>query len=318
MNRTDRLLAIVLELQGRGRRRAEDLAATFETSKRTIYRDITALCEAGVPIVATPGLGYSLTPGYFLPPLSFTAPEATLLLLGAEVMAGSFDTLYRRVAEAAGRKIEAVLPEQARDEARYLRDAIVFIRPAAAHEAAEALLPLIRACILERRRLRFRYFAPGADTAPAPREADPYGLAHYAGAWYMTGYAPARRAVRRFRIDRMEDVTALAETFSRPPGFAIRQGEAEDGRTVVVRALLDPAVARQAREAPSFYQVAAEPRAEGLLITLRVRDETDAVRWLLGWGAAVRAVEPDSLRARMAAEAEAMARNYRPPDPLLT
>jgi predicted DNA-binding transcriptional regulator YafY len=42
------------------------------------------------------------------------------------------------------------------------------------------------------------------------------------------------------------------------------------------------------------------------------------VRWLLGWGAAVRAVEPDSLRARMAAEAEAMARNYRPPDPLLT
>jgi predicted DNA-binding transcriptional regulator YafY len=118
MNRTDRLLAIVLELQGRGRRRAEDLAATFETSKRTIYRDITALCEAGVPIVATPGLGYSLTPGYFLPPLSFTAPEATLLLLGAEVMAGSFDTLYRRVAEAAGRKIEAVLPAQARDEAR--------------------------------------------------------------------------------------------------------------------------------------------------------------------------------------------------------
>ncbi len=72
MNRTDRLLAIVLELQGRGKRRAEDLAETFETSKRTIYRDIQALCETGVPIVSIPGRGYSLVEGYFLPPLSFT------------------------------------------------------------------------------------------------------------------------------------------------------------------------------------------------------------------------------------------------------
>ena len=57
MNRTDRLLAILLELQRKGARRAEDLAATFETSKRTIYRDIQALCESGVPVVAQPGLG---------------------------------------------------------------------------------------------------------------------------------------------------------------------------------------------------------------------------------------------------------------------
>ena len=317
MQRSDRLLAIVLELQGRGRRRAEDLAATFETSKRTIYRDITALCAAGVPIVATPGLGYSLVPGYFLPPLTFTAPEATLLLLGAEVMAGSFDTLYRRVAEAASRKIEGVLPQRAREEARYLRDAITFIAPAAPNEAAATLLPLLRECIIERRRLRFRYYGRGAQTAAAAREADPYGLTHYAGAWYLTAYAPERQAVRRFRLDRMEDVTPLTQTFNRPEGFRLRR-DPEEGRTLTVRALLDPAVARLVREAPSFYQVAAEAHAEGLLITLRVRDESDAVRWLLGWGAAVRAVEPESLRERMIAEAEAMARNYRGADPLLT
>src|SRR5690349_23695534 len=86
MNRTDRLLAIVLELQSAGRRRAEDLAATFETSKRTIYRDIQALSEAGVPLVAIPGQGYSLMEGYFLPPLTFSAGEAAMLLLGSEVM----------------------------------------------------------------------------------------------------------------------------------------------------------------------------------------------------------------------------------------
>src|SRR5215475_1446884 len=87
MNRTDRLLAIILELQGKGRQRAEDLAATFETSKRTIYRDIQALGEAGVPVVSIPGLGYSLMKGYFLPPLSFSTDEATMLILGSDLMA---------------------------------------------------------------------------------------------------------------------------------------------------------------------------------------------------------------------------------------
>src|SRR5437588_970923 len=89
MNRTDRLLAIILELQGKGWQRAEDLAETFETSKRTIYRDIQALGEAGVPVVSLPGRGYSLMKGYFLPPLSFTTDEATMLLLGSDLMAQS-------------------------------------------------------------------------------------------------------------------------------------------------------------------------------------------------------------------------------------
>ena len=54
MNRTDRLLAIVLELQAKKMLRTEDLAAIFEVTKRTIYRDMLALCEAGVPVVSLP------------------------------------------------------------------------------------------------------------------------------------------------------------------------------------------------------------------------------------------------------------------------
>src|SRR4030095_14369609 len=95
MNRTDRLLAILLELQRKGARRAEDLAATFETSNRTIYRDIQALSESGVPVVAQPGVGYSLVEGYFLPPVSFSVDEATMLLLGGDSAAQNFDAQYR-------------------------------------------------------------------------------------------------------------------------------------------------------------------------------------------------------------------------------
>jgi predicted DNA-binding transcriptional regulator YafY len=129
MNRTDRLLAIVLELQRAGKRRAEDLAATFETSKRTIYRDMEALSEAGVPVVAVPGQGYTLMAGYFLPPLSFRTDEATMLLLGSDVMAQQFDARYRAAVQSAAAKIEGVLPETLRGEVRALQESIRFLAP---------------------------------------------------------------------------------------------------------------------------------------------------------------------------------------------
>ncbi|MBE0690863.1 MAG: HTH domain-containing protein, partial [Anaerolineae bacterium] len=116
MNRTDRLLGIVLELQAKGWLRAEDLAATFEVSKRTIYRDMEALAETGVPIMSQPGQGYGLVPGYFLPPVNFGVDEAVVLLLGADYMAKHFDASYAQAARRAESKIEAVLPDRLRAE----------------------------------------------------------------------------------------------------------------------------------------------------------------------------------------------------------
>jgi biotin operon repressor len=125
MNRTDRLLAIILELQAKHHVRAEDLAQTFEVSKRTIYRDIDALGESGVPIVAMPGLGYSLIEGYFLPPLAFTSDEAIMLLLGADFVARNFDAQYRQATQLASHTMMAVLSEAHRREVEYLQRCIV-------------------------------------------------------------------------------------------------------------------------------------------------------------------------------------------------
>ena len=66
MNRIDRLLAMVLVLQRHNLVRAADLAARFAISKRTVYRDVAALSEMGVPVVAQPGEGDALMEGYFL------------------------------------------------------------------------------------------------------------------------------------------------------------------------------------------------------------------------------------------------------------
>ncbi len=121
MNRTDRLLAIVLELQSRKIVRAEELAERFETSVRTIYRDMQALSEANVPVVGAPGQGYSLMEGYFLPPVSLTAAEAVALLLGAEFVQKKLEPNYGIHAASANAKIEAVLPQPVRAEAGRIR-----------------------------------------------------------------------------------------------------------------------------------------------------------------------------------------------------
>lgn len=318
MNRTDRLLAIVLELQRAGKRRAEDLAATFETSKRTIYRDMEALSEAGVPIVAAPGQGYALMEGYFLPPLSFRTDEATMLLLGSDVMAQQFDAQYRAAAQSAAAKIEGVLPEKLRAEVRDLQESIRFFAPSDPAEH-ETLLHLRRA-IFDRTTVRFRYTAriPSEQEPPVYREVDPYGLIHVGGRWHLTGYDHLRRGMRTFRLDRIEERQSLDRTFIRSPTFTTRQRPPDTDRTIVVRALFDHETARWVRESRSYFIIAEEEMADSLLVTLTVRQERDVLSWLLGWGSHVRVLEPESLREQIVAEAAALLDHHRASLSLLT
>jgi predicted DNA-binding transcriptional regulator YafY len=314
MNRTDRLLAIVLELQGKGRQRAEDLAATFETSKRTIYRDIQALGEAGVPLISVPGRGYSLMKGYFLPPLSFTTDEATMLLLGSDFTAQNFDAQYRSAAQSASRKIESVLSEKLRDEVRYLQDSILFISSGSTEDITETeMVRQLRRAIIERTTVRFcyhtRYVRNGQSTQQT-READPYGLVHYANAWHLVAYCHLRQDIRNFRLDRMENLELLSRTFQRPTDFKMHQRRQEEAQRVVVRALFDQEVARWVRESRSYFTVAEEESAQGLLVTFQVRQESEILQWLLSWGRHVQVLEPESLRSMIAEEAVGMLRNH--------
>lgn len=319
MNRTDRLLAIVLELQGKGWQRAEDLADTFETSKRTIYRDIQALSESGVPLVAVPGQGYSLMEGYFLPPVSFTTDEATMLLLGSDFMAQSFDAQYRAAAQSASRKIEGVLREQVRAEVTYLRENIRFIASSQPEAQGNGeLLAQLRRAIIERNTIRFQYYPRYQDgnEPPTLREVDPHSLAYIGGATYLNAYDHSRNGMRNFRLDRIDKLALLPKHFVRHADVAgVRR---EEIRGITVRILFDHQVTRWAQEARSFFTVSEEQTADGLLVTLAVRQESEILQWLLGWGRHVRVLEPASLRRMVAQEAEAILRNCQNDESLLT
>ncbi len=314
MNKMDRLLAIVLELQAREWTRAEELAAIFEVSKRTIYRDMQALSEAGVPLVAVTGQGYGLMEGYFLPPLNFTTDEALMLILGSDFMAQNFDAQYRQAAETASAKIETVLPERLKADVAYLRRNINFF--ASRSPVGEMdLTPLkqLRRAIIERRRVRLDYvkrFGAVGTGEKSSRDVDPYSLARLSMDWYLLAHCHLRQGLRVFRLARIDKLTVLGQTFDRPPEFKPDWMNPSGGQSIIVRALFTPEVARWVQESHTYNILEAEKVPEGLLVTLFVRDEREMLQWLLGWGGSVRVLEPETLCQLLLDEAKRVVALY--------
>ena len=303
MNRTDRLMAILLELQARGELRAEDLAETFEVSVRTVYRDVQALSESGVPVVATPGKGYRLMEGYFLPPLSFTAEEATLLLVGGGFVHDRVDPELRRAADSALRKLAGVLPADRRTEVERRRQEMLFASMASAPD--DPRLAMLREAIGERRAVCLLYHAYRR-AEPEPRVIEPVRLLHLQDAWYVAGYCRVRRAPRFFRLDRVDGLDVLDERFVPDERHRIVRNRVADEPWPEAVVRFDPSAERWVRERQPFYLLREEQDADGTRFVYALRDERELLTWLLSWGASAEVLTPPSLRAALAEEARAI------------
>src|SRR6185295_7075764 len=145
MNRIERLTGIVLLLQEK-RRTSAEIAHRFEVSKRTVLRDIQALCEIGVPIIAQAGPdgGYWLPADYALAPLALTTHEAFLLLLSLNLIARLSDVPFRRERASLLAKLRALLPQPPPSEIEQLL-AVASIDVPVRDQSAPFLEPLLEA-----------------------------------------------------------------------------------------------------------------------------------------------------------------------------
>ena len=303
-------MAILLELQARGELRAGDLAERFEVSVRTIYRDLDGLAQGGVPLLATPGKGYRLLDGYFLPPLSLTGSEAGVLVLGAEFVRDRVDPELGRAADDALRKLESILPAEQRLRVEHWRRELMFPR---SRRTDQARLGPIRTAIEERRVLRLLYHAYRRPD-PELRDVEPISLIFLAEAWHLAAYCRVRQAPRFFRLDRIDDLVVLNERFTQGERHALAgapaPSAAQPGLLVEARVRFDPAVVRWVRERQPFMFVREEVDLAGPVFVYAVRDERALLGWLLGWGASVELLDPLGLRARLANEARAITRKH--------
>ena len=302
---------MVLELQGRDRVTAAELARTFGVTKRTIYRDIQALNESGVPVVSAAGQGYWLMEGYFLPPVSLSPAEAIMLVLGSEVMAQSFDAQYRAAATSASRKIEAVLNEAVAKEVSYLKDNIRFIHATGEPADTSELLQLARRAILERRCLRLSYVKRVANKQEASeRSVNPHGLLHFNDIWMLSAFCQLRGAMRMFRLDRIQSVTLMDETFARQKDFSVHNLQRLQAEPITIELLFQPDMTPWVKERSAYFVRAYKETLVGLQVTLQVGRFNEAFAWILGWGSSVTVLSPESLKKRVKQELESMLKTY--------
>ena len=296
MNRLDRLFAITLMLQAKGRLRAKDLAAWFEVSERTIYRDIAALSESGVPVVSLPGEGYELMEGFFLPPLLFTPAEASALLLGAQMLTSHASGRLPASAQQALAKIAAILPDELRLEMQRLGEIVQFVAPSQRFDLDHPLLATLQQAIGERRVVRLRYHSYNRNEV-TEREVEPQQLAYSSGAWYLSGYCRLRQGERAFRLDRIDGLDLLKKTFKPRPA------DRPQGEPIEVTIRFQPDVVRWVRERQHYAFQAEEPAPDGgAVMVYRLGTLQEIKPWLLSWGAAAEPLTPAHLRDEMRQE----------------
>ncbi|HJZ46752.1 MAG TPA: YafY family protein [Roseiflexaceae bacterium] len=297
MNRIDRLFAILLLLQHKRRVRAEDLARAHEVSERTIYRDMVALQESGVPIISLPGVGYELVEGYYLPPLLFSHSEASALFLSAQMLMAHTTGRISADAERALAKIAVVLPTHVRQAAERLAETIEFIMPPVRFDVDDARLTTFQQAIRERHVVRLLYHSYHRDQT-TERDVEPYYLTYANGSWYINGYCRLRCDMRAFRFDRIEHLELLADTFEPHTPQMTEQP------TIDAHVRFEANAVRWVRERQHYAFQAEVPTSDGqaIIMSYRVHQISELLAWLLSWGAAAQALDPPELRDAVRAE----------------
>ena len=216
---TGRALTVLELLQSRPSITGPELAERLEMDVRTVRRYITILQDIGIPIEGTIGRhgGYRLRPGFKLPPLMFTEEEATAIALGLLGAAWLQISMPSAATEGALAKVSRVLPQRSRERMNALA-AHMILSPhqQAAPPAAELLLNLSEA-IQQRRRIALDYRSYHDQVTH--RTVEPYSIVGWWGRWYLVGYCCLRQDFRLFRLDRLEQVQYLAESFVRDQAF---------------------------------------------------------------------------------------------------
>ncbi len=294
--KSSRLFQIVYLLMRDGRATAPELARELEVSVRTIYRDLDALSQAGVPIVTEQGQGggIRLMDGYVLDKALMNESEREQLLLAVKVLASatreSDAPLLLKLGALFGGESPGWLQV---DLARW------------GQSGQDERFDAIRLALMHKRVLSFHYLGAGG---PSRRRVKPARLCYKGSSWYLQGLCLARQAFRTFKVSRMTEVVAgeegFLETLVPPPIDDFESSELD----TEVKLRCSPRMAFRVYD--EFAPEAIEREADGrLLVTARMPLGDGWLEgYLLSFGGEAEALSPAALRASLAEYARAAAK----------
>ena len=212
MNRIDRLHAILTHLQSKRLVKAQEIADRFSISLRTVYRDVKALEESGVPVIGEAGSGYSIMEGYRLPPLMFTQEEAASLLLAGKLAAPQTDASVQKKLEEALLKIKSVLRTADKEQLNELSERVQILSMNNTDEPHQKHLTALQQAVAANRLLFIRYESSYSKTETTERLVEPLGLLHYSNSWHLIGWCRLRNDYRDFKVNRISRLQLKDET----------------------------------------------------------------------------------------------------------
>lgn len=304
MNRIDRLAAIVIQLQSRRLVKAQDIADKFSISLRTVYRDIHALEEAGVPVTGEAGIGYRLMEGYKLPPVMFNQEEASALLTAAKLMVSMSDENSSKHYLSALDKIKAVLRLAEKDHLQEIDEHIAVIsHPSFVYKKpAELHLQKILKAIASSARIEINYTSI-EKSETLQRKAEPIGIYYQGTHWYLIAFCLLRNDYRNFRTDKINTLLLTDEKMvqTHPPlqTFINQLSAQRQVQKVVIDAEKD--IIKYFGE-QKYYNgfVKEEEAGDYIRMTFLSGSLTGFARWYMLFGDKAKIVEPLQLNEMVA------------------
>jgi predicted DNA-binding transcriptional regulator YafY len=289
--------------------RAQDLAARFEVSERTVYRDVEALLELGIPLVGVAGEGYRLMAGYSLPPIMFTEAETQSLFLAIAMLSGLTKNGPTKAAAATAlEKVQAILPAATLERAQALQKVLGFYavgRPPVDLDD-ERFVQLQQA--IDRKRVVYLHYHAQHSNSISARDVEPLYLAFLDNAWLLHGYCRLRQDYRNFRLDRIDHLKLKSETFEPRP--IKLPNLSTDTTRVLVRFDADSVRWVRERQHLTYGGDLSEDEDGGVVMVYNVSYPMQFVRWLMGWGEEMEIIAPPEVRAMMAQAAQQMAARH--------
>ncbi|CAG5089412.1 HTH domain protein [Thermobacillus xylanilyticus] len=294
--RLDRLLGITLELMTKKRVTAAELADKFEVSVRTIYRDIELINQAGIPVVSYNGVdgGYELADGYFVTRQHFSVDDLSVIYSLLKAMEGAMGGAV----SSAKRKLTSLHPKLA-DEERRETVVMGLSVPESERDQVQELYGAVR----QRRVVRLSYTDAAGTTTE--RFVEPINLLWSKGAWYVEAYCRKVRAMRYFRVSRIERLDVTEERFI--PRQLPKEPEQEETPGIRAHLRFDLSVRTRVLE-----QFPGECEYLGDCIEVRTtfyRKEY-ALSVIAGYGTKVEIVSPDELRDEIIAHLDTIRRHH--------
>lgn len=298
----DRMIGILSILLQKEKVTAPYLAEKFEVSRRTINRDIEALCMAGIPLVTEQGQngGVSIMEGYKIDRTLFTTQDMQAILAGLRSLDSISGTnQYLQLME----KLSAGASNLLAGDTHILIDLSSWYK-----SALSPKIELLHNAILISNKVSFTYFSPKEESI---RTVEPYDLIFQWAGWYLWGWCERREEFRLFKLMRMTDLS-VGEPFEKRavslPDLSPKQIFPPQCQ---IKAKIDPAF--KWRLVEEFGPESFETLPDGMLLfSSDFFDKQSVVGWIASFGGGAELLEPMELRQEVLSFAEGICRKYRP------